>query len=445
MEPRGDQPQRPDGESTPQRPIGYNPPIQRRPPLSRGFDAQPMARRSFVPGSSSLTPSSTSPAHTDQSPAQEVFTPAESTTPYTPTDHQSNVAQEPAERVPQATTPNPPAEPREYSQVQEQITPQIAVAQPRDFTPPAQKPDRRRWLYPAIAVVAVLALGAGVFGYTKALAARNNPHNVMQNALDSSLSLSTVQSTTKSSSTTATTQYDFTAKQPTTSTEVSLTTPKGQTSVKGYGDLKNTYINYASLPKTVSPNIAKQMSTAWVQVRQDGALPKALPDLVFKISDPRYQAFGPVIMGNFEGKTKEELRSFITKNKVYSYDETKVTKDTLGEESVFVFPIKLDVSYLKVASQSVAVSMGLEPSETQLAVDSMESLRDANIALYIRTSDHTIARMSISKDGSTTTIDLSGYKTTKLPDAPQTKLLWQGFVPLQNQIENQASLTKSSY
>src|SRR5690606_36721861 len=129
-----------------------------------------------------------------------------------------------------------------------------------------------------------------------------------------------------------------------------------------------------SLPATVNPKIAKQMSTTWVQVRQDGTLPKDLPTLIFKATDPRYQAFGPILMGNIEEKAKDELVQFIIKNKVYGYDETRVTKDKLGDESVFVFPIKLDVSYLQVASQSLALSTGIGPGETQLAIDDMEAL-----------------------------------------------------------------------
>lgn len=442
MEPRGDQSQRPDEQSPPpQRPAGYDVPVQRRPPLSRGFDARPIARRpapeSTPPVSQPVSPPPVQPPTFEPLAEQPIETAREP---------------EPVVQMPQPASFSPPPMQQAGTLPEQEPAPQIQqssglppAVERRDFTPPVQKLDRRRWLYPAIAAVSVLILGAGIFGYTKALAARNNPHNVMQNALENSLSLSNAQSTTRSGSNTVTTQYDFASKQPVTSTEASLVTPKGQASLKGYGDLKNTYINYANLPKTVNPNIAKQMSTAWVQVRQDGVLPKNTPNLIFKVSDPRYQAFGPVLMGNFEGKTREELLSFIAKNKVYGYDETKVKKDTLGDEAVFVFPIKLDVSYLKVASQSVAVSMGLEPSETQLAVDDMESLRDATVALYIRASDHTIARMSISKEGATKTIDISGYKETKLPAPPQTKLLWQGFVPLQNQIETQASLTKSTY
>ncbi|MFO0781594.1 MAG: hypothetical protein U0524_01720 [Candidatus Saccharimonadales bacterium] len=453
MEPRGDQPQRSDSQSTPlERPNSFDVPVHRRPPLSRGSAPQPMARRPAVPTvdnpqqpTASAPPpepivhpeplaaqpvAANEPEPVIQMPQPEALAPPQQSieTPGAQSDQtQSNIEQ------PSAAQQNP-------------LAPTSPLARQLDFTPPPKQKNFRRWIKPALAVGVVAILGIGIFSYTKVLAARNNPDTVMRDAIANSLSITTVQGTTKYPGTTITTQFDFTdARNPVINAANSVTSPKGQSMINGYGNLKNTYINYASLPKSVAPKIAKQMSTTWIQVREDGELPKTVPEYVFKATDPRYQAFGPIIMGNFEGKTKEQLVDFILKNKVYGYEAEKTKKEALGDETMFVFPIKLDVSYLKVASQSAAVSMGLEPTDTQVAVDAMDSLRGASVTLYIRASDHTIARMYISKDGVAKTIDLTAYTEAKVPSPPQTKLLWQGFTPLQNQIEAQADLTKTQY
>lgn len=447
MEPRGDQPQRSDSQSTPpQRAQGFNIPVQRRPPLSRSTAPQSMARQPVTP--SEVPVAQQQPSETPTVPVVPE--------PLTAQPAQANES-EPVIQMPQPESLTPPADTQslspELTNSAARETPQDNVAtqqtQPplnRDFTPPKPKKNLHRFLKPALAAAMMVILAGGIFSYAKVLAARNNPDTVMRDALSNSLSLTTVQSTTKFAGANITTQHDFTdTKNPVVNTASSVTSPKGKLTINGYGNLKNTFVNYASLPKTVTPKIAKQMSNTWVQLRIDGTLPKNTPDYAIKVSDPRYQAFGPIIMANFKGQTKEQLLDYMIKNKVYGYESEKTKKETLGEESVFVFPIKLDVDYLKVASQSAAVSMGLDPTDTQLAVDAMESLRGTSVTLYVRASDHTIARMYISKDGAAKTIDLSGYKETRLPASPQTKLNWVGFTPIQNQIEAQADLTKATY
>ncbi len=448
MDPTEEQPQRSDSQ-TPlprSRPDSFTVPVQRRPPLSRGSAPQPLARQPVSPNPESVTnpepiavqpepiqhqqPAiAPQPVNTPEpAPVMQMPQPASFAPPDLPQQQPAPVAEQPP------TVARPP-EPVSQQQPMSRL----------DFTPPPQK-NKRRWMYPAMAAAVVIVMSLGIFSYAKVMAAKNNPDTVMRDALSNSLSLTTLEGTTKSQDTNIITKYDFTnSKNPIVSTESSLTSPKGKATINGYGNIKDTYINYANLPKSVPANISKQMSSSWIQVRQNGELPKDVPDYVVKASDPRYQVFGPIVMSNLEGKTKDQLLDFMIKNKVYGYDAAKVKKEALGDETMFVFPIKLDVSFLKVASQSAALAMGLEPAQIQLATDTMESLRDANVTLYVKAGDNTFARMYISKDGATKTIDLSGYKETKLPDAPQTKLLWEGFTPIQNQIEAQAALTKTQY
>lgn len=444
MEPTREQPERSDNQ-TPlprSRPESFVGPIQRRPPLSRGSAPQPMARQPHTP--ETLTQASVP----EFGPVQPLAVPPE-LTPATPSP-------EPVIQMPQPESLSPP-QTLQTTQLPHVPAPQPASAappndpappQPVDFTPPPahKKKNIQRFLKPAIAVLIVMVIGVGIFGYAKVMAARNNPDTVMRDAISNSLSLTTVQATTKSGQTTVTTKYDFTdSKNPVVSTANSIATQNGQAMLNGYGDLKNTYINYESLPKVVSAKLSKQMNNTWVYVRQNGEMPKNVPALIFKASDPRYQAFGPILMGNFEGTTKQQLVDFVLKNKVYGYEAEKVKKEKLGDKTVFAFPIQLDVTFLQVATQSAALNAGLTPEDIQLATEAMEALRDAKITLYVDAGDHTFTRMYISKDDTVKTIDLSGYKDTKVPAAPQTRLLWSGFTAIQNQVEAQTNLTKSAY
>jgi hypothetical protein len=317
--------------------------------------------------------------------------------------------------------------------------------QPLSFAPPPKK-KRSRLLKTVFIVVVLAVIIGGAVSYAKLQAAKNDPDKAIKDALENSLSISSVESETTTSESTIKTKYDLSnTKNPIVSTKASIGQGKNAIGIDGYGSAKNTYASYTSLPKTLSKDLIAHTKNGWIQIRADGKQPKDVTDIMHNLSDPRYQIFGPVVTGNFSDKTRQQLVDFLISHKVYGYDATKVTHKKVGDQKMIIYPVKLDASYLKIASQSAAVNEGFDIADIQAATTAMDQLKGAKATLYINADNHTIARLKIVKDGKTKTIKFSNYDTTKLPAEPQTKLSWINFLPVQNQINSLTSLTKASY
>lgn len=437
MQPDGEQPENPSAENRPpmprQRSIpGSDANFQRRPPLSRGRPETTFQRPTInrpVPVERDVTPPVDRPVVTEapqqpQHNQQTVFPP------------QLN-DQQFAEPTSSISEPNP--------NPVDQVPPQSPQPQHISFAPPPKKRLSKLIKFMLI-ILAVIVMLACVIGFAKMQAAKNKPATVMQDALNSNLSIKSMQSETVNEKANIDTKYDFTApKDVRTNTDAKFKLPKGDIDIESYGSTKNTYISYHALPKSISADIAKRTKDGWVQLKNNSVSPKSVTPPLSNISDPHYLAFGPLLMGNFESKTRDQLIKFIVANKVYGYDEKAVKKEKIDGKKMFVFPIKLDVSYLKIASQSAAVNYGLDPTQIQAATDAMEELRGAKVTLYVNAKDHTFAKMKIEKNGNTKTITLTNFDSTQLPEEPQTKLQWQNFLPIQNVINTQTALTKAGY
>jgi len=321
----------------------------------------------------------------------------------------------------------------------------VQTAQRRDFTPPPKK-RRSKLIQSALIAIVFIIVGSGGYGFMKAQAAKNNPDTVIKDALSTNFSLQSLETRTKTDAVTSQTLYDLsTSKKPIVSTATSINQTKGTVGIKGYGTPQVSYVSYTELPSNISKTLNAQTKNAWIRVRTDSILPKAVAPTIANLSDPRYQLFGPIVTANLEVKTRQQTIDFLIAHKVYGYDRTKVTKEDVDGKKMFVYPIKLDTSYLKISSQSVAVTMGFDPTEIQAATDAMGQLKGATVTIYINASDHTFAKIKIVKDGKTKTIDYSKHNSATVPDEPQTKLLWQNFAPVQTEIDSLTNLTKATY
>lgn len=482
MQPSGEQPNRPTSGRPPlsrQRSTdGVNPPIQRRP-------LQPMARRTYAgslpthqpqdqPDTSIQAPADSQPPQVVQTPEQE---PAQLQPPYSPTnDSIASPEPEPIATMPIATSPpspelQPPApqqpttEPSTEQHPAPFQTPNNMPAQapaphipiapinstgsetpkPHSFTPPPQK--KRRRIFTIIAITgASLLIIAGIISFAKAQAAWNNPDKAMKDAIGNNLTLKKVKSQTTSQSINSTTEYDFTAiKNPIISTESTIPQPKGPINMTGYGSAKNNFFSYTKLPSNLNSQGVKNAIGAVVQSRANGIEYKGVEGMPKKVSDPRYQVISPLLFGNYDEKTRTQLTDFMLNNKVYKYDINKVVGEKINDEGVLAYPIKLNVSYLKVSNQSAVFNMGFDPAEVQLGIDNLQELEGAKITIYIRKSDHKFIRIKIEKDGQTKTVDYTNQDDLSIPDEPQTKLTWPNFEPVQAQIDAQTTLTTTKY
>ncbi len=311
---------------------------------------------------------------------------------------------------------------------------------------PAKPKKRKKILIIVAVVMAVILLIGGIVSYARAQAAWNNPDKAMKDAIANNLKLKKVKSQTTSESINSTTEYDFSAlKNPTISTESSIPQPKGPINMTGYGSVKNNYFSYTKLPSNLNSQGVKNAIDAVVQTRENGIKFKGVDGMPEKVSDPRYQVISPLLLGNYDDKTRSQLTDFMLNNKVYGYDINKVTSDKIKDEGVLAYPIKINVSYLRVSNQSAVFNMGFDPAEVQLGIDNLAYLEGAKVTIYIRKSDHKFTRIKVEKDGQTRTIDYTNHDDVSMSDEPQTKLIWPNFEPVQNVIDAQTTLTTTEY
>lgn len=426
-----------------------NQPSDGRPPMSRD---RSLPRRPLQPSGREARPSSftrrsnfevgiTDRPIADQQPnsqSEPIETPAE------PAPRDSTTVDSSSWLPDRPSITQSPDRPTPPSEVESTGSSQPAVDR-LNFTPPPKK-KRNRWRTAAMATLVVVALGLTLASFLKAQAARNNPDKAFKDALEHNLTLKTVEAQTATSDVSGQTLYDFTnPKKTVISTNTSIRQGLGSLNLKGYGSTKNTYISYTKLPKNLKSPIVANTKNGWIQIRAGGLLPKNVSPTIFALSDPHYQAFGPLLIGNLDNKNRQQLINFVLQHKVYDYDKNKVTRDTINDKKMIIYPIKLDASYLKIANQSSAASQGIDPTEIQLATDNLDQLKGASVTLYIRASDHTFSQIKIAKAGQVKTISYSHYNNLSLPDEPQTKLMWQNFNPVQAQINALVNLTNLPY
>jgi hypothetical protein len=333
--------------------------------------------------------------------------------------------------APDVQAPVPPPSPP----APEQSQPLIPTPETPQFVPPKTK-KRRRFVAPLLAVLAVLLIAAGIGVWLHIQAAKNNPDTALKEALLASLDVQQLQTQTTNGTASSVTQYDFSSPtSPLISNQVTFDMNGATFQGKAYGSLQNTYFSYTKLPPSVSSQITSVVQDAWVQLRAKGVLPVGVSPALAKLSDPRYEDFGPVVFGNYSQKTREQLANFMLTH-VYNYQKGHVTHTTLAGTKVFVYPIKLDVGYLKIAVQSAAFSVGIAPADVQNAVDALDNFKGADVTLYVSSAQHRIQEIMLKNNGQTTTIAYDHYNNVTLPDEPVTKLTWQEFAPLEAQIES---------
>ena len=449
---------------------GVSPPIQRRP-------MQPMARRPYVDRTPPTTEPQAQPAPIDNTP-QPAEQPVEPT-PNTPEPHPYVPVTAPVqESTPSETEISPSPAPQPYQPAINQPTPDPAPQQPETMQPSAPAPNpyqnpqpatpaptpiqheapkphefkpakpkkRKKILIILAIVVASLLVIAGIVSLARAQAAWNNPDKAMKDAITNNLKLKKVQSQTQSESINSTTEYDFTSlKNPIISTESSIPQPKGPINMTGYGSVKNNYFSYTKLPSNLNSQGVKNAIDAVVQTREDGVKFKGVDGMPEKVSDPRYQVISPLLIGNYDEKTRTQLTDFMINNKVYGYDINKVSGEKINDEAVMAYPVKVNLSYLRVSNQSAVFNMGFDPAEVQLGIDNLGYLEGAKVTIYIRKSDHKFARIKVEKNGQTRIIDYSKHDDVSMSDEPQTKLMWPNFEPVQNVIDAQTTLTTTEY
>lgn len=361
-------------------------------------------------------------------PTPPLQTPTPQVPPF-PQPQQPVPPQPPQQPVPVPLNPAPPPSPE--------------PAQPAQFTPPPAKKKSRRRLVILILLGLLLVAGiiVGVLYYLRLQAEKNDPDRVFKEALAYSLSTTKLQAdTTTAAGTTSQTKYDFTKRNdPTISNEASLKLAGSSFNIAAYGSTKNTYISYEKLPSVVKPDLVKTVQGSWVQLRDKGRLPTGVNSTLANLADPRYQAFGIIMLGNYSEQARTQLVNFMLANRVYTYNKTAVQQKAVGDQEMFIYPVKLNISYLKIANQSAAASNKFVTEDVKAAVDALGQIKGATATMYVSAKDHRLQRLElVGSEGQTTTV-YSHYNQLDFPVEPQTKLTWKDFSPAYTQITAQTT------
>jgi len=319
-------------------------------------------------------------------------------------------------------------------------TTEVEVVPPQP-TPKVRRPRNLRKLLK----IGFVVLVAGLFGGATMLllqrqADHNSPQQVFNSALQSALSTTQLKTDTGDSVNHATVSLDFTVPTKIVSSSQSTVNINGGVAqISGYGSVDSTYISYQKLPSSTSATTAAVAKDAWVQLRQKSVLPPGVSAVLTNAADPRFQAFGPIVFGNFPDKTQSQLLTFISSHDVYHFDPKQVKKLTREGKTVLVYPVKLNSGSLSILNESAASSEGLKPGDVQAAMSFISSLKDTTVTIYVDAGSRQFTGVDIEQGGQTTSFRYSSYDHVSLADEPQTKLSWAQFAATQLQIETQAA------
>ncbi len=288
--------------------------------------------------------------------------------------------------------------------------------------------------------MAVLVIAAGAVVFFRAQARQHDPALAFNDALSGVLSTPRIQVTTTGSDRQSQASFDFgSLSNPIVSTQATIQQSGANFGVQAYGSAASSYISYQAIPASITKPVSQAAQNAWVQLRAKGVQAAGVSAQLASLADPRYQAFGPVILGNYSLQTRTQLAGFLQDHKVYDYDVKSVSSKTLGGSKVFVYAVKLNIAYLKIASQSAATSNKFTVADLQAAMSALDSLKGASATFYVSAKTHQLQQIDLLKDGRRTVLVYDHYNSAVLPDEPQTKLAWNDFARLQWQMEAQAA------
>ena len=300
---------------------------------------------------------------------------------------------------------------------------------------------QRKVLIPLGALASVALIVWAIFTVVGYLQTKASPDTIYRDALVNALSTKQVQIDQQGSHQQGTTQLDLTQlTKPRISSQISTTIGGSKYGLKGYGTASDTFIAYSSLPSGLPPTTSSAVGNQWVQLRKSGVLPAGISGALVTASDPRSQAFGPVLFANLSPKASQTTASFLVDHKVYGYKILAVKHQELRGVKALVYSGKLDNDYLKIANRSVATSEGFTVVEAQNVVDSLTVYKDAKSTLYVDPGKRQVMRLVLTtSDGQSTTYDYSKFDDLKLPSQPNATISWPSFASTQLQVEAQAS------
>ncbi len=299
-------------------------------------------------------------------------------------------------------------------------------------------------MVPVTGLVLIVAVIGGAVSLLHWQDAQNNPATIFSDALQNSYSTTGLNKVIDTNTTKRQVTYDFSnMSNPVVSARETVSMYGSNFEIASYGSAKNTYFSYTKFPSNISPAITGLATDGWVQLRSNGKLPQGVNTTLTDLSDPRYLAIGLLTFGNFSLTTRTQLVNYVKAEHIYAFDANNVDRTTLDGTKVLAYPISLNVAYLKILDQSIAVDEGFSPSDVQDAINALSKWQGAKAIFYVSADSHEFVQIDLEKAGNFTDINYGDYNNASIPGEPETKLTWEDFAPVQNMIDQQAATHKS--
>ncbi|MDB5181340.1 MAG: hypothetical protein JWP13_103, partial [Candidatus Saccharibacteria bacterium] len=184
-----------------------------------------------------------------------------------------------------------------------------------------KKSGKRMLLAGALFAGLLLIAGGAIFAYASM---RTTPDSVFEDAVENSLSTRQVAQTLEADEGNIELLYDVSnAKDPRVHARTQASFMNLTFDFEQYATLKDGYVKYSDYAGILEPGKPiVNFKDKWMQERKDGA--SASGGSLFPSA--HLHLFGDWIFGNFSAKDKNDLKDFIVKEKVHTYDPTKVEK-----------------------------------------------------------------------------------------------------------------------
>jgi hypothetical protein len=283
--------------------------------------------------------------------------------------------------------------------------------------------------------VAIVVIALGVVAFISWQAKQSDSVTLLRDGLNNSLSLQHVSVSSQALADTRNAKIDFSnAQNPLTSSEGTAHDSGDVFKVATYGTKQVTYLSYAALPPSISPQISNSIKGSWIQLRNKPETVIDTDSTLPGIAEPGNLIFGPVILGNYPDLARKQIVNYLLAHKVYALQQPKAIKGEFHGQKVYILPVKIDSNYLRVSIESAAAAIGLKPTDIGQVVDHMGELQAASAKLYVSAKGHHIVRFTGNH------FDYSyKFDDATVASEPQTHVNWQNFAPVQLQIEAQAA------
>jgi hypothetical protein len=335
---------------------------------------------------------------------------------------------------PSGSYAGPPTQPYQQDRLQQQHA--DSYTEHYDQYYQKQPPMKRRGKTLVVGLVSLLALAGLASGgafYTNQQT-QPTPDKVFAAAIENSLTTQSVTQSYTQDKNTATLQYDLSrSNDPRVYAEAKLSVLGITIDAAQYASLQNSYLSLNEFGGTLKEPSLASYKSKWMQIRKDGEDVDGGFEsigLTLFMPEARSLLFGDWLFANLPADQRSALQSYIVDQKVYSYDSTKVSKETVDGAEAFVYNVSFDkgewlemnkkmAAIWKVDSQAIA-------DDLEIAYD-----EDSKLKIYIDIKTKRIVKaVATNSSPASATSVYSAYNTTTLPQEPTPQVTLKALKPL---------------